>query len=124
MKRDMDLVRKLLLETEKSEAPFDPTQNKTFIDYTDDMLYYHVELLQGHNLLDAQIQRGFSGKVISCNIISLTWDGADYVDAIRESKVWDRTKRVVKEAVGSTTMGVIKEAAVMIAKKLIAQNLT
>lgn len=124
MKRNMDLVRELLLVTEEAETSFDPRDSKRLVDYTDELIVYHVELLCGHELIDASIQKEWSGKCVSCSITSLTWDGADYLDAIREPKIWKQTKMIVKEAVGSTTIGVIKEAAVMIAKKLIAKNLT
>lgn len=123
MKRNMDLVRKLLFLTEEAETSFDPRNSKELLNYADELIVYHVELLRGHKLIDANLQYELNGECIYCDIVSLTWDGADYLDAIREPKIWKQTKNIVKETVGSTTMSVIKEAAIMIAKKLISQNL-
>lgn len=124
MKRDMDLVRKLLLATEKAEEPFDPRNSEKFENYIDNVLGYHVDLLKGHELIDADIVKAFGGAIVQCTINGLTWDGADYLDAIKDEHIWKRTKGVIKKAVGSTTIGLIKETAILVAKKAIEQHLS
>ena len=117
MRRDMDLVRYLLIATEEAEKPL------TLFDMLDcgwspDEVVYHVGLMSARGLLDANASGG-SGKNSAVYIKGLTWDGCDYLDAIRDEGVWLRTKRLVKEAVGSTTMAVIKETACLVALQAI-----
>lgn len=114
MKRNMDLVRRILIETEEAESTYDA---ECFVcdAYSYDEICYHVELMQAHGLIDAVIQKEWGGSVVVCKIKALTWDGCDYLDAIRDSGVWTRTKKVIKDTVGSTTISAIKEIAVMVA---------
>lgn len=49
--------------------------------------------------------------------------GCDYLDAVRDDRVWSRTKKVAREAVGDTTLSTIKQAASMVAVQLIKANL-
>lgn len=114
MKRNMDLVRSILLETEKADSSYDAGRLVCEA-YSIDEIYYHVELMQAHGLIDAVIQKDWNGSVVLCRIEALTWDGCDYLDAIRDNGIWARTKKAVAETVGSTTMSAIKEIAVMIA---------
>ena len=118
MRRDMDLVRFLLVATEEAEKPltlFDLLDS----DWSPDEIVYHVGLMSARGLLDASASVGASGKSSAVYIKGLTWDGCDYLDAIRDEGVWLRTKKLVKEAVGSTTMAVIKETACLVALQAI-----
>lgn len=118
MKRDMDLVRLILLETERASTSFEI--EKLVCDLYDmQVIAYHVEMLTAHGLLDAKINRAWGRDAVGGTIYALTWDGCDFLDAIREDKVWCKTKQVVKDTVGSTTLGVIKQTAITVATKLI-----
>ena len=69
------------------------------------------------------MHRTGSGRVGGGFVRALTWDGCDYLDAIRDDGVWAKTKKLVREAVGSTTMAVIKDAACMVATQAIRARL-
>lgn len=118
MKRDLDLVRHILLETEKADKPFDAEELLTS-EWSLETIHYHVSLLVSQDLIDVSIIRDMSGEMISCTIKALTWNGCDYLDAIREPIVWTKTKKVLKETVGDTTLATIKETAVMVATSMI-----
>lgn len=123
MKRDMDLVRQLLIRTEEAECTLDtPTLSFDTDEYDLETIVYHVRLLEAHGLIDANISRDITGSY-HCTIQGLTWDGCDYLDAIRDTRVWERTKKLVASTVGSTTMSVIKTAAIEVAKTLIKSAL-
>ena len=114
MKRDMDLVRQILIETEKAEGPL---QGEHFADkeHGISQVAYHIEMMEHHGLLEANLRIDKFYNVYKCEIVALTWDGCDYLDAIRDQSIWAKTKQVVKEAVGSTTLDVIKETAKLVA---------
>lgn len=123
MKRDMDLVRDLLLITEEAESSFDPRCNYGLEKYSETLIVYHVELLESQGLIDCQVAHAMGGVCTVCEIQALTWDGADYLDAIRDLGVWGKTKKVIKDTVKSTTMKAIKEIAVMVAVNMAAQKI-
>lgn len=122
MKRDMDLVRCVLLEVEQADGGV-PLADLTCDRWSVVEVAYHVEMMQAHGLLDATLHRGNHGTVLLGEVHGLTWDGCDYLDAIRDDGVWAKTKKVVREAVGSTTMAVIREAACMVATQAIRARL-
>lgn len=115
MKRDMDLVRNLLIITEEAERPIDPRYDCGLGKCSEDTIVYHVELLESQGLIDCNVSKAMGGVCTVCEIVALTWDGADYLDAIRDPGVWSNTKKVIKDTVKSTTMMAIKQIAVMVA---------
>ena len=118
----MDLVRFILIETEKADGRFGierfVTEQRTM-----ELVGYHVELMQAHGLLDAAVQREWGGSVVAGSITALTWDGCDYLDAIRNDGIYQKTKEAVSEAVGATTMDLFKDVAVAIGKAVILSSI-
>lgn len=123
MKRDMELVRLILLEVEKADDAYVDIEDFVTDDYPLQLVGYHVELMEAHGLIDANLVKAMGGVVVRGNVKALTWDGHDYLDAIRDERVWSRTKKAVKEAVGDTTMSTIKQTASLVAMQLIKSNL-
>lgn len=96
MKRDMDLVRKILLEIEDkyvSTAIF----NLKIEDYDTETVAYHCKLIYDAGLItDCKIQYA-DGGICSFGIGSLTWDGHDFLDKIRDDGIWSKTKDTIKK---------------------------
>lgn len=122
MKRDMDLVRHVLMTVERAESEVQIDGLVVDGKWHLAMVAYHVELMSAQGLVDAQVYHA-GDAVVGGAVTALTWDGADYLDAIRDDAVWRRTKDVVRKSVGSTTMDVIKQAAVMVATSAIKSSL-
>ena len=122
MKRDMDLVRHILIETEQANEPIG-LSDLVKPQWNDNTVAYHIQFMEHHGLLDCKVRRDFGGDVLDATVDGLTWDGCDYLDAIRDADIWSKTKKVVREAVGSTTMEVIKQAAIMVATSAIKSHL-
>ena len=62
MKRDMDLVRHILLEVESADDDVQ-LQALTFGDWTLEMVGYHVELMCSHDLVDGIVNMTGGGRV-------------------------------------------------------------
>lgn len=83
MKRNLDLVRSILLKVEKSEDYFELTDlfeargKIKGCDFTNTEIIYHVELLIAHGFIDGKLTRDLSGEIIDSCINGLTWDGDD-----------------------------------------------
>ena len=123
MKRDLDLVRSILIAVEKAGGPVDANDLVTKgNDYA--KVSYHIMLMTNRGLLDLQsFQQDANHDVIDLQVAGITWDGQDYLDAIRDRNVWAKTRKVLADSVSSTTFGVVKQTAVMVATGLITSQL-
>jgi hypothetical protein len=102
MKREMDLIRLLLLQVESGEKP------EAMSDYTEEQILYHCELAIEAGLLDGQVARGAQGGVRAASLRKLTWSGHEFLDAARSETIWNQAKETVKKAGGSWTMEGLK----------------
>lgn len=121
MKRDMDMVRSILKKVE--QAPGNLGEADFLGECDPPVVYYHLELMIAHGLLDGSVRRDWSGDVIEVDISGLTWDGQDFLEAMRNDRVWVRAKKAVAEAVGSTTFDVVKQACSMVALQAVKSQL-
>lgn len=95
MKRDMDLVRKILLRSaEKPDGR--PSRDVAFEGYSEEMVAYHIHLLCEAGLLDGITPRPTnSGRFRTCLIGNLTWRGNEFVDAAAKETTWEKAKALV-----------------------------
>jgi Hypothetical protein (DUF2513) len=101
MKRDMDLIRELLLQIEGSKTNFAtcPVMEQGRPDREEAWrLGEHLHLLQEAKIIDATINAA-AGNV---NVQRITWKGYDLLDSIRDPKIWEKTKNGVEGAGGFT----------------------
>ena len=116
MKRDMDLIRLLLLEQEQGEPPAGLSE------YPQDVQAYHAALLVEAGLVVGIVDEGPSGEVAATIVNRLTWAGHDFLDAARSDTTWNKVKgKVVKSGLSltfSTLLEVLKfEAHAQLAKQ-------
>ncbi len=102
MKRDMDLIRLLLIEKESEETP------EAIGSYTENQILYHCELAIESGLLDGHLFRGLQGEVCGATIQKLTWEGHEFLDAARSDSLWNQAKEKMVAAGGSWTMEGLK----------------
>ena len=114
MKRDMDLVRAILIATEQAEAGQPVTRLEG---YSDIDFAYNASLMEQAGLIDAAIARAAGAGPVKAHVRSLTWDGHEFLDAVRSDSVWAKTKARIAESVGAASFDVLKAVAVSIAIK-------
>jgi hypothetical protein len=113
MKRDMDLIREILLLAESDG------DHKTTNDYTEEQIAYHVQLLIDAGLIEGKvISQNRDGRQIPSGyfITRLTMAGHDFLDASRENKVWEKAKGTFKEKGVGWTVDVLKAVCIQIIK--------
>lgn len=97
MKRDMELVRLLLIQEETGEAPPELSE------YSVEQQLYNLQLMEDANLIVAHFITGNQGEVVSAITQRLTWTGHDFLDATRDSKIWKKAKdHIIKPGVSWT----------------------
>lgn len=105
MVRDIDLVRKILLEVEKSGS-LSRSFSLEIESYTKTEIAYHVKLLNQAGYLEAQHTSTRESE--DWDPISLTWLGHEFLDAARDNTIWNKTKSKIGEKLPSVTFDVLK----------------
>jgi hypothetical protein len=105
MKRDMDLIRELMLKLET--LPLRPgdvwllapdTEDIQIGGFDADQIGYHLSLIRDAEFIDTGGIEGMDG----IGFRSLTWSGHDFLDSVRSPDVWDKTKQAASAAGGFT----------------------
>jgi hypothetical protein len=86
MKRDMDLIRAILLEVEKSTSP-GGCQIKV-PGHSPEELYYNAQLAQEAGLIEAS----FLDNSSAFHVLRLTYAGHEFLDAARNDTLWVKAK--------------------------------
>jgi hypothetical protein len=108
MKRDMDLVRQILLIVEEHQGFDHPFKVPLIEGFTRKEIDYHVLIMAEADLLDAV------GLRIVVQPTRLTWQGHEFLETIREEERWRQVKGVLKQ-VQSSAFEVVKAVGVQIA---------
>lgn len=94
MKRDMELVRKILFTIEETVDNVAECNFKVD-NYSMEQVAYHCALLfEGGYIENYKGQYG-SGELYTFVVGRLTWEGHDLLDKIRSDSVWNRTKETI-----------------------------
>lgn len=120
MKRNLDLIRSLLLKIEES-SPYEPMYLDSFTDDESQKpsIAFHIELLMDANFINAKKLSFVGQSYPDFYIERLTNDGCDYLDAIRNDSVWAGAKEKLLSIGGSATLDVVKAVAVAVAKTML-----
>jgi hypothetical protein len=105
MRRDMDLYRQLVLDLEALDLAYgeivsiDVFGGDLAIEgYTPDQIAYHLDQIVSSGMVDQAGGGSLDGPGFRC----LTPKGHDFVDSVRDDKVWAMTKEGALKAGGLT----------------------
>jgi hypothetical protein len=108
MKRDLDLIRLILLDTEKNDQPLRSIRIAAE-GFSDQEVSYHVKLLHEAGYIHAQNMSHMRG--IAWYPKSLTWAGYEYLDAVRNGTVWNQVKAKLKDQALEAPLSVVQQLA-------------
>lgn len=106
MKRDMDLIRRIVLET--AALPYGMALNG-LDNVGQEEFVTHAEWLQEAGLIRANIQAGSGSFAMYANVTGLTWSGCEFADAICSDTLWAKAKDKVIKPGMSFTFDVLKD---------------
>ncbi|MFG0541756.1 DUF2513 domain-containing protein [Pseudomonas sp. YQ_5] len=117
MKRDLDLVRKILIQYEEKEN--DSMDQVLVVEgYTQSLVNYHLLLMDEAGLL--RCEKSFSSstpsRVIRVYPFSLTWAGHEFLDAARDNTIWSKAKNTCLERAGALSFELVKDLLILMAK--------
>jgi len=106
MKRNMDLVRAILLAAEEVPAGQQITKIVVPRGVTKAECLGHVEIL-----IDAGFIKGHVNDYLigTFRIDRITWHGLDFLQATKDEKIWNKAKKHVMVEAGSWTIGLLLE---------------
>lgn len=110
MKRDMDLVREILLQIEKQYI------STTIYDleiqgYDMPTVAYHCKILYDAGLISDYKAQYADGDIYYFEVGALTWEGNDYLDKIRDNSIWRKTKDTITQRGLPLALDTIKTVA-------------
>jgi hypothetical protein len=121
MKRDMDLIRKILLTIEASPSAWAPSeiQELQMEGYSEDEVGYHALLI-----IEAGFAEGKDTTIAGLSprglITRLSWEGHEFLDAARDDTRWAKAWAIVRRQAGSVTVDVLKQ----VLTKLMTESLS
>ena len=117
MKRDMDLVRKILLEMSEHVHGHAPDY-LAIGGYTEEQVAYHCFILDEAGLIKASNTTSDDSLSPEAIPLRLTWSGHEFIENAKNDGVWTQTKAVVSK-VGDVSFSVWAN----VLSKVIEQNL-
>ncbi len=122
MKRDPDLIRKILLVLEEKEDCIDfmSAQQMNITNSSVDAINYNLILLLEAGYI---IGKEFSGNdQVTIYPIRLTWEGHEFLDAARDDTRWEKAKSAISK-VGGWSFEIAKPILMELAKDAIKTSL-
>jgi hypothetical protein len=107
MKRDMGLIRKMVLAMEDAPGGYAP--EFSLDGYTPEQIGYHAHLMIQAGLAEGSDITHTQSQGPEAMLTSLTWAGHEFADASRDEGRWKKAMGVVKEKAGSVTIGVLTQ---------------
>ena len=118
MKRDMDLVRKILLELE--DTPYGLGGFDLELEgYSPDQISYHVMLLNEAELIEANDLSTFGGPKWTPK--RLTWAGHEFIEASRDESRWEKAKNIMKEKGSGMAFDVLRSVLIQLMTKAVLE---
>ncbi len=96
MKRNMDLVRSILLDAEENGIDETDFYMPEIPGYSEDQISYHNGLLYDAGLISAYRTADKTNGAVYY-VRRLTWQGHEFLDAARNESVWNKAKEVAKK---------------------------
>jgi len=115
MKRDMELVRQILIAIEDHPHAHAP-DSIDVPDYDEETISYHLVLMAEAGLLLVEESTTFQAHGPSAIVSRMTWDGHEFLDNARNDTVWTKVKAIVTAKGGSVSFEVLQAMVVEAAK--------
>jgi Hypothetical protein (DUF2513) len=118
MKRDLDLIRKMVFALEDAPTGFAPG-SLDFDGYTPDQVAYHAHLMIEAGLAKGARTTHMRSSGPEASLTSLTWEGHEFADAARDESRWTKAKAVVTEKAGTVTLAVLSQVLLQLMKNAV-----
>jgi Hypothetical protein (DUF2513) len=115
MKRDMELVRELMLAIESQDG--DNDTDFELAGYNESQIDYHLELLIEAQFVVGEVHHLQGGYRPVIRIGRLSWEGHEFLDNACNEPVWKKAMSIITEKGGSVSVGVLMQVLASAAKQ-------
>lgn len=116
MKRNLELVRAILLAMEDAPHGFAP-HPFTIAGYDDETIGHHIWLMAQGGLVTAVPVTAQQDPSPTAMPESITWEGHEFLDAVRNDTVWRKLKADMKDKGLTVPFSVLQTLALKIIEK-------
>ena len=106
MKRDLELIRKLLLAAEAHEHGF-LTDALRGDGWSEEQVRFHIYLLGQAGFMNVVENTTIGYKSPSALPLNLTWTGYEFLEAAKDDTVWAKAKEKVLKPAGGVALDVL-----------------
>lgn len=100
MQRNMDLVRKILMQIESAPSGRAPG-NFGIQSFSPEEIGYHAHIMMQEGLIDAFDSTRRGGPGPEAIPTGLTWKGHEFLDLARDQERWNRAKAIIAKVGGA-----------------------
>ena len=108
MKRDMNLVRKILQWAEQQEHGF-TGGNPKFDNISEEVIDHHIYLMNDAGLIDAVDSTNLSSTSPTALMSNISWRGHEFLDASRDETIWNKAKDTILKPAAGVAFDVLLE---------------
>ena len=108
MKRDIDLIRTILLSMEANEHGFAGT-SPAIEGHSEEQIGYHVYLMGQAGLITTADATCLSDQSPNAIPLSITWAGHDFLDSVKDETLWKKAKTIVLKPAAGVAFDVLVE---------------
>ena len=116
MKRDIEIIRRLLLKAEAAEVG-------EVISVTDPTDANHVALLVDEGFVKARLVEVDGDGIIGARIFRLTNQGHDFIQSAMDQTIWNKMKDTIIKPGAAWTLSLVVEYLKQEAKRHLGMNL-
>ena len=116
MKRDMDLIRNLLFfieDGENRDVAFYTIRNEFTKELNEEVIELHIDILKDKNLITISDEHHLG------EVYRLTSEGFDFIETIRDDKIWLKAKNIVKKETAGLSFEMLKITLATLVKEII-----
>ncbi|KAE9633744.1 DUF2513 domain-containing protein [Defluviitalea raffinosedens] len=114
MKRNFDLIRHILLKIEESDSERMTIDDFVTDEYSPKEISFHIRLLLDVNYIEATSIRTLGSPFEEFIVQRITMFGYEYLDSVRDPKIWTETKAKLQKATSSVSLEIVKSVATKI----------
>jgi hypothetical protein len=111
MKRDMDLVRKIMIAVEEGDPAGLRRRPMSVEGYEPAIVAGHVKIMHQAGLVEAFISEPDGQPPRVAMVYGLTWGGHEWLEVTRSETIWAKTKQWAAEKGGGASFEVLKTIA-------------
>lgn len=123
MRRDLDLVRKILMYYEEKDVDgMDRTIEME--GYSESLINYHLLLMDEAGLLrcERSISSSTPSRVIKVYPFSLTWSGHEFLSSAKNEGLWGKAKSLSLDKAGILSFDIMKDLLISLAKEKLGMS--